>query len=613
MEKFIKSKQNVTIRFNKWFSSRGLKVLKYQKDILLKKIPDSLELNKLPTVLAACPAAGKTIMAIYSIESYIMQNPRSRILVLTHGTTVLRTQFYDELIKIKPAFKYSIVTEGKKIAENQSPVIIALPQTLNCLNKLNKYDLVVVDEAHQFYFADMVQNILKKVKPNHQLLLTGTPSSFVAKKFPTIPISVGQLMDYGMVEDLTIEISGSAYNFDFRDYNKLQELKTGIEIKASETNKTLIELFSAVKTSIKGKTLIACKSIEQAKQINKYIQGENYNTAISTHDLDKDSIEISRFKKDKNCQVLIVVYRGILGFNFPELETVIDMTFSQNLNRIFQLLARVIRKHPEGNTKKFIKVAPLNLQEYFNYIMTAVMCLTDIRYYTKYNGKNFVELEIPVKIIKKTGESIYKSNNDNYQFVIYDGLPAISFFKSILRENSKIAYARLQDIQSILTSGVYAAGYWTFEKCKEDARKYNYRSDWCKKCPSAYNAAQKYGWMEECCKHMMRIRRQKGYWTLQQCKKDAFKYSGRTEWQLKSPSGYAIALKNRWIEECCGHMKLKIKSNGYWTFDKCKSDALKYKTATEWYNKSGSAYATACRKGWINKCTQHMIKIKMTK
>ena len=50
--------------FTNWFKDRGLKPFNYQKEILLTKIPESLNNNTQPTVLAACPAAGKTVISI---------------------------------------------------------------------------------------------------------------------------------------------------------------------------------------------------------------------------------------------------------------------------------------------------------------------------------------------------------------------------------------------------------------------------------------------------------------------------------------------------------------------------------------------------------------------
>lgn len=46
----------------------------------------------------------------------------------------------------------------------------------------------------------------------------------------------------------------------------------------------------------------------------------------------------------------------------------------------------------------------------------------------------------------------------------------------------------------------------------------------------------------------------RGYWTLERCKKDALKYNSRSEWQKKSGSVYGCAGKNGWRDECCLHM-----------------------------------------------------------
>ena len=79
------------------------------------------------------------------------------------------------------------------------------------------------------------------------------------------------------------------------------------------------------------------KQFERAGYIVNYklINAKNYNVA-----------------QDRE-RVIFVGYHKRLGikFNFPEMETVIDMTASQNIDRIFQLMCRVIRKHPKGNKK----------------------------------------------------------------------------------------------------------------------------------------------------------------------------------------------------------------------------------------------------------------------
>lgn len=97
------------------------------------------------------------------------------------------------------------------------------------------------------------------------------------------------------------------------------------------------------------------------------------------------------------------------------------------------------------------------------------------------------------------------------------------------------------------------SGYWTLETCKEDALKYNTRNEWKKNNGHVYQLARENGWLEECCSHMERIVYPKGYWTLEKCKEDALKYNKKAEWRSSS-SGYDAAVRNGWYEECCKHM-----------------------------------------------------------
>jgi len=49
-----------------------------------------------------------------------------------------------------------------------------------------------------------------------------------------------------------------------------------------------------------------------------------------------------------------------------------------------------------------------------------------------------------------------------------------------------------------------------------------------------------------------------------------------------------------------------MKPNGYWTYERCRDEALKYSTKKEFSEKSGGATAAARRNGWMNDISQHM-------
>lgn len=150
-------------------------------------------------------------------------------------------------------------------------------------------------------------------------------------------------------------------------------------------------------------------------------------------------------------------------------------------------------------------------------------------------------------------------------------------------------------------------GYWTKEKCKEKALKYKSRKIFNKECGSIITISIKNGWLDEICSHMPYERKNK--WTLEECRKVAQNYETRTELSKNNSGCYAAAQSNGWLDDICSHMVRVIKEKNYWTKEKCKEEALKYKNRTEFSKKSASAYVISINKGWIDDICSHMIAI----
>ena len=615
---------------NQWFESRGLRVLTYQSEAIAK-VQESLGQREI-TVLAACPSAGKTLMTIYMMEEYLRENPNHKIMVLAHGTTILRTQFHDVLKETKPDFTYNLVEKFTQY-DVTADVNICLPQTL-AGNVLNKIDLLIVDEAHQFYFAEkMMKDIIKQTKPKKQLLLTGTPSPFIRKGFNIVPVTLNTIYDEGMISDLYVEIATSSYTFDpMADFNTQDELKTDVYIKESETKKTLDDLVAKIVERLKSirgndyqnllpewlptlkrlqKTMIACRSQHQAMQVKHYFDKIGVKSALSISDIDYDSSEIEVFKQDVECLILIVVGRGILGFNYPELVNVVDMTTSQNVDRIYQLLCRVIRKHPEGQKKLFFKVAPNIHSDYYKYIMTAVLSLSDESFFTKFNGKNFSDMIIPV--IKTKREHHEPSNNGGngkprpktLKPIDFEGLPVFEFFKDLYHKKNALlhvyAYTTMRNVRAEFTK-IMPNNYWNLKNCIESAKPYKTIQEWINNGGlTAYNVTNKNKWNDEVMGHMD-VNKNAGYWTFERCKESALKYSSLLEWRKNNETACGVAKRKGWHPELTSHMK-RAKTN--WTTESCFADALKYKTPKEWRDNSG-AYQWAKINNCFNECTTHM-------
>ena len=148
--------------------------------------------------------------------------------------------------------------------------------------------------------------------------------------------------------------------------------------------------------------------------------------------------------------------------------------------------------------------------------------------------------------------------------------------------------------------------YWTKEKCQEIALKYNSRSEFEKLDSYVYSKSLKMNWLNDICKHMHYIHKHNNYWTFDKCKDEALKYNSRSEFRNNSSSAYRISILNNWLDGICLHMKY---INNYWTFDKCKDEALKYTNKSEFQKKSKGAYAFANRNNILNDICSHMIKV----
>ena len=89
----------------------------------------------------------------------------------------------------------------------------------------------------------------------------------------------------------------------------------------------------------------------------------------------------------------------------------------------------------------------------------------------------------------------------------------------------------------------------------KEALKYKTKTEFSKGCSSALSAARRNGWVDEICSHMDETRKPAGYWTLERCRKEALKYKTKTEFSKGCVSAYQAALRNGWLDEVCAHMK----------------------------------------------------------
>lgn len=95
----------------------------------------------------------------------------------------------------------------------------------------------------------------------------------------------------------------------------------------------------------------------------------------------------------------------------------------------------------------------------------------------------------------------------------------------------------------------------------------------------------------------------KAFWTFDRVKKEALKYNNRSDFKKNSYAAYVIANKNKWMDEISGHMKYK---QIQWNESMVRDIALKYDTLTDFLNKEPKAAEAARRMGIYNDVIKDM-------
>lgn len=340
------------------------------QDVAAKQVlSNALNAKFLASVLAACPGSGKTTISHKIINQYIELHPNAKIIVLTEGQNVLKNQYLEELRSPNIKINFSYGAFG-----SNAQVQVGIPQSIKNL-KWDSVDLLIVDEAHKFYFANTVRSIIQSLKPRHQVLMTGSPTRYNThnqnngKKYGIYYISASDLMDLGV--------------FSAVDMDVCRVMSSNI----AESINLVLKKAIANKDSL-NKIMMACSSIKEAKAVAWYMRKIGRNPSLSTSENDSDNQGIEDFKSGKT-DVLIVVNKGILGFNDSNITLLIDLRSSSNIDTSYQLFARVLRVHPKKVRKAYYRIG----KNGFDYnkqviILHKMKSLIDRDIFKGYNGKN---------------------------------------------------------------------------------------------------------------------------------------------------------------------------------------------------------------------------------
>ncbi len=125
----------------------------------------------------------------------------------------------------------------------------------------------------------------------------------------------------------------------------------------------------------------------------------------------------------------------------------------------------------------------------------------------------------------------------------------------------------------------YSRRKWTKELCHTEALKYSTRWDFQKSSVNIYTAAKNNVWLDDICLHMDEQIKSPGYWTKERCINEAKKYKSRNNFRTNATYPYKVMTKNGWTEEVCAHIPVIV----YKKWEKPSANLEIWKKAQEFY------------------------------
>ena len=150
-------------------------------------------------------------------------------------------------------------------------------------------------------------------------------------------------------------------------------------------------------------------------------------------------------------------------------------------------------------------------------------------------------------------------------------------------------------------------GYWTKERCREAALRYQTRTELFNGTKTAYQIAHRNGWLNEVCAHMpARKPRPMFRWSMEQASAAAAKFASVSEFRRSHPGLYTMACARDWIDGLTAHMDRSKYENGYWTKQRCADEAKRYETRGDFVRGCSAAADAAYTKSWMDDVCSHM-------
>lgn len=150
-------------------------------------------------------------------------------------------------------------------------------------------------------------------------------------------------------------------------------------------------------------------------------------------------------------------------------------------------------------------------------------------------------------------------------------------------------------------------GYWTKENCAKAALQCKTRTEFKTLFSRAWSVSKQNGWLEDLYSHMVSNATPRGYWqNYNNCYKAAKQCITASEFGKRFHQAYRVALKEEWTKDYTWFVsgfELAAQRNAKWTYETCREESKKYKTRTAFRSGATGAYEKAWKKGWLDDFT----------
>ncbi len=343
----------------------------YQKS-LKRQTEEALSRSNKAVLNGIC-GIGKTYITLCMIRDWISAG--KRVLVFTYSQNNIKEQWVKSIVdkNVVPSGLFSVLCSNEHLKKIKSggcliseipnnPLLITIPQTAyRNIDKLGKFDYIVIDEAHAYLDTEDDNSMIKKIirgcskKDTNILGLTATAFDLISEGgfFHDMPIEnciiydIEEAMNNKNIAGLDIEIVKFNFDIDKEFYNNKGNLtRTGEKLVRCKTHSA--KKVDDILSKVKGKTIIITVPL-QDQDLYDYINMKFGNgcCVLNTQRSEDDKAE-DKFKNDKNVKFMIVIQKCGVGWDFPELQNVVDLTFTKNHKSIIQRMLRPCRNFGEN-------------------------------------------------------------------------------------------------------------------------------------------------------------------------------------------------------------------------------------------------------------------------